>query len=209
MEPNYSNSQKHKIGEINLKTRVYYIDYEGFIDKRPSIVGIWKDSVFKQYTFEDILSNLADDLNVTFITWDKWIQLLKQYQMEGYLAIGYTMHEAEKTIELGPAEYWYRNAHWFLKRHVNWTSIGRPKYWSLEYVAKHLGFELKHYGSRQATQRIGYALKFAAKYGNFQKFTPTAKAKWTKLLRYNKQDVDSLRFVTEAGIALGNKRTLQ
>ncbi len=187
---------------IQQEDQVYYFDYEGFVDKRPSLVGILLDGQFRQYTFEPVLEGLAPDLNVTYMTWDQWVEYLVELRDRGYLGVGYSMHEADKTPELGPAEKWYRNAHRFIKRQVQWPNGGRPRKWDLESVAKYLGMDTKSYGTKQATQRLRYTLQFAAKYGTMDKFTPTAKAKWTKLLNYNSQDVKMLHFSVCAGLRI-------
>ena len=179
--------------------QLYCLDYEGFIGRRPSLAGILLHGQFRQYTFEAVLEPLANDLNVEYVSWPDWVAYLMQLRAKGYLAVGYSMHEAEVSPELGPAEEWYRNAHRYLKRHVIWPEGRRPRKWDLQSLATHCGMTTVNYGTKQATQRLRYALQFAAKYGTAAKFTPTAKAKWTKLLNYNRQDVFMLEHVTEYG----------
>jgi len=194
---------------LRREDRYYYLDYEGFIEHRPSIAGLLIDGVFRQFTFESALEPLAADLGVEYCTWPAWVDSLANLHDQGYLAVGYSMHEADKTTELGAAESWYRNAHRFLKRQVQWPEGTRPHKWDLESVARHLGMETKTYGTKQATQRLRYVLQFAAKYGTTAKFTPTAKAKWTKLLNYNKQDVKMLHFVVQHGLQLRLRQACQ
>jgi len=198
----YSDDQKLTIDKIKASDKLYYIDYEGFVGHKPSLAGLWHDGQFEQFTFEPILEPLALDLGVTYLTWDEWIAKLHGLKLRGFLAVGFTMHEAESTPEMGLPEAWYRNAQWFLKRHVVWSKATRPRTWSLDGVASHLGFKLKRYGTKQATQRLRYTLQFAARYGDIQHFTPTAKAKWAKLLNYNRQDVESLKYALEIGLRM-------
>ena len=189
--------------------QVYCLDYEGFIGRRPSLAGLLLHGQFRQYTFEAVLEPLANDLNVEYVSWPDWVAYLMQLRAKGYLAVGYSMHEAEVSPELGPAEEWYRNAHRFLKRHVIWPEGRRPRKWDLPSLATHCGMTTVNYGTKQATQRLRYALQFAAKYGTAKKFTPTAKAKWTKLLNYNHQDVFMLEHVTEYGRRLPLRQACQ
>jgi len=198
----YSDDQKRIMGLIQADDKIYYFDYEGFIGQKPSLAGLWLDSQFEQFTFEPILAPLAADLGVTYILWDEWVAKLHGLKLRGYLAVGYSPHEAESTPEMGQPEAWYRNAHWFLKRQVLWSKVTRPRTWTLDGVASHLGFKLKRYGTKQATQRLRYTLQFAERYGDIQHFTPTAKAKWTKLLNYNRQDVESLKYALEIGLRM-------
>lgn len=200
--PEYSEDQKLTIGQIKANDKLYYIDYEGFVGHQPSIAGLWHDGRFEQYTFEPILAPLALDLGVTYLTWTEWNAKLHGLKLRGFLAVGYTMHEAESTPDMGQPEAWYRNAQWFLKRQVAWSKATRPRNWTLDGVAGHLGFKLKRYGTKQATQRLRYTLQFAERYGDIRHFTPTAKAKWAKLLNYNRQDVESLKYVLEIGISM-------
>ena len=189
--------------------QLYCLDYEGFIGRRPSLAGLLLHGQFRQYTFEAVLEPLANDLNVEYVSWPDWVAYLMQLRAKGYLAVGYSMHEAEVSPELGPAEEWYRNAHRYLKRHVIWPEGRRPRKWDLQSLATHCGMTTVNYGTKQATQRLRYALQFATKYGTAKKFTPTAKAKWTKLLNYNRQDVFMLEHVTEYGRRLPLRQACQ
>jgi len=47
----------------------------------------------------------------------------------------------------------------------------------------------KYLGVQQTTQRILYVKKMLARRGDYDALTPTAKGKWTKVLKHNESDV--------------------
>ena len=66
-------------------------------------------------------------------------------------------------------------------------------------ILEFFNYPLKFYGFQQATQRIrAMETQLIRHNQDFMKVTPVTKSKWTKVLNYNRQDVEGMMFALKA-----------
>jgi hypothetical protein len=94
--------------------------------------------------------------------------------------------------DLGP---WYRNAHRIGQRWMGSCHPEARRAKSLAAFEAFIGFERKpHLRGKNAAKRLRAAMR-AAECG-FEKLTPCRKGKWTKLLDYNRVDLEAAQALT-------------
>jgi len=179
-----------------------FIDFEGKMNLPPSFVGILFAGEFKQIILTDTLLGCVGPTRVTYQPLKEFLQetldLADKHQTK---ICAFSTLERDVFLKNGipEIEKYYFNAHKELKKwfKVNQRDI-RPRPFSLSNVLLFFEYPLVSYGDRQATQRIS-AMERALKTHeqNYAKVTPVVKGKWTKVLNYNKQDVEGMKFALE------------
>ena len=173
--------------------RAMYIDFEGFEDHSPSLLGILIDNILEQIVLDTQLSLAAEAKNLRVATvHDSVRHLLAQSKAEGRLIVAYSQHEKNviekfaQTDLTGP----YRDARMIAKRWRTICHTGRPiRGHGLKDFLEFIGFPRGPYlGEKKSTSRLKSVGDMLARRGNYQAITPVAKAKWTKLLEHNAID---------------------
>jgi len=177
--------------------RAIYIDFEALADHEPALVGYSVDEKPTQVVTDDRLRSAADAKGLSVTPFGRLMGELHQRAVtEGRRIVAFTQHELRVTkewcgIDLGDHYADGRKiGKWWFNRCEPCT---RPTEWSLAGFEKCLGIERPpHFGYQKAAKRLRDVLVQLERRSEYDRLTPVAKAKWTKLLDYNAMDVESL-----------------
>jgi len=178
------------------------IDFEGFIDKPPTLCGVWCNEIFKMFIFDSDLKGLCNETDILYMDLNEFLkQTFLHCQKNDFKIIGYTQRELQVFIDndIKIPDY-YIDAKKILKRWYNINDYeNRPRPFALNSVLKQLEYpKYQFWGNRQTTQRIRSVRdQLIVQNQNYSLLTPTAKAKWTKIYKYNQQDVIGLLWALE------------
>ncbi|MDC1233067.1 hypothetical protein N8Z74_00640 [Schleiferiaceae bacterium] len=186
-----------KIDQPTLENSLI-IDFEGPISGPPELAGVYHDNGFSTHFFSPVfkscLSKYENSQVDTFEEFCKWIDFMVN---EGYKVIAFSTLEGETLLphmSNKNISHWYRDAHKYFKRHPTmWRGYLKPRPFDLSGVLTRLAITERQYGNRQASQRIKHAKQQLTDGRTCDELTPTAKAKLTKVIRYNQDDVCCLR----------------
>ena len=190
------------ISKDDLRTAIY-IDFEGFMEQPPTLIGLSCDRHFAQIVFDKTLSSAASEKHLSLQDAQNSVSdLLRRATREKRRIVAYSQFDKnlarEKLgVDLSPvyadarliATKWLRliksrNPNW-RKTHPNWD-IDR----TLKNFLDLIGYNRpNHLGIEKTTSRIKHVKDQLIKRGSFHDLTPVAKAKWTKLLDHNRHDV--------------------
>jgi hypothetical protein len=191
--------------------RAIYIDFEGFMDRAPSLIGVAINSKFYQVVLDEGLRLAADAKKIPVRPGDRLINdLLERAVREQRRIVAFSA--CEKLIcrkyfqlDLSPV---YADANRIVK---NWAAKAypglkrRPK--SLKAYLRLIGYERATcLGERQAAQRIRAVRGMCMRRGSYEALTGCVKAKWTKLLEYNKIDVLGMRELCRRAVSKQQKK---
>lgn len=197
-KPHFSTLSSEKVIAESDAHRAIYIDFEGFTDKTPSLIGIQCDEEFEQKVLTDDLALAAAAKSIKVADGKVVIaSLLSRAKLENRKIVAYSSFEKEqchKWFGIDISEV-YVNANLVAKR---WKKLAHPKLriTGLKDYLKLVNYPRgDHLGIKQSTQRIASVSNMLAKKGNFIDLTPVVKAKWTKLLDHNKIDVQGMKFL--------------
>jgi hypothetical protein len=180
--------------------KAIYLDFEGFKDKEPSLVGQLVDGQLVQTVTDVRLQAAAEAKSLLFASFDEAMDaMLARARTEGRRIAAFTRHElnvaneharidisdvyadvhkmSKKWAKALPTDE--RPAEWTLTALENFFQIGRPSY----------------LGAQQATSRLRAVIGQLERRGSWADVTPVAKAKWTKLLSYNATDLRNLQIL--------------
>jgi len=190
--------------------RAIYIDFEGFMDKAPSLIGVAIGSQFYQVALDEGLRLAAEAKKIPVREGDELVRdLLERAIREKRRIVAFSPCEKRicrkyYQLDLSPVyadanrivKKWLAKAYPELKR--------RPK--SLKAYLKLIGYERAAcLGERQAAQRIRAVRGMCIRRGSYEALTGCAKAKWTKLLEYNKIDVLGMRELCRRAVSRKKK----
>jgi hypothetical protein len=177
-----------------------YIDFEGFKDQAPSLIGILCEYDFEQIVLDPDLEEAARAKGIDVRPLSKVIhELVKRCQDEDRRVVAYSQAEKNEVlrqtgIELEPH---YRDARMIGKR---WANKLHPKAnldATLKSLAEFVGWSLPpHLGTGNVTSRLRAVHQGLEARGSFEELTAVQKGKWTKLLGYNRYDCTSMRDLT-------------
>ena len=178
--------------------RAIYIDFEGFWGQAPALIGVAIGSRFYQVALDDGLRLAAAAKKIPVRSGDGLVRgLLERAVREKRRIVAFSPCEKRicrdyYRLDLAPVytdanrvvKAWVAKAYPELKR--------RPK--SLKAYLRLIGYpRAACLGERQAAQRIRAVRGMCEKRGSYEALTGCVKAKWTKLLEYNKVDVLGMR----------------
>ncbi|MBM3419052.1 MAG: hypothetical protein FJY17_09070 [Bacteroidetes bacterium] len=179
-----------------------FIDFEGKMNSLPSFVGILFAGEFRQIVLTDTLLGCVGPTKVTYQPLKEFLQetldLAEKHQTK---ICAFSTLERDVFVEQGyqEIENYYCNAHKVLKKWFNVNQHNnRPRPFSLSNVLLFFQYPLVSYGYQKASKRIKDmedALRIHKQ--NYANVTHVVKAKWTKVLNYNKQDVEGMKFALE------------
>jgi hypothetical protein len=182
--------------------KAIFLDFEGYIDAPPSLGGVLFNGVFQQFVLTDVLSGTTHDGRVDYLSIEEFLQFWSKFIIENDLIlVGYTSRELSVFEDYGhdQMKHHYYDAHKVLKKWINRNHYkDRPDKFDLESVLIFFDYPLKKFGNRQTTQRIRHMEQQLIRLNqDFTSITPVAKQKWTKVLNYNKQDVEGMLFALD------------
>lgn len=197
---NLSKGQQYWVRNITpeILADSIIIDFEGPIEGQPELAGVYYDNEFTTHflspVYESCIDRYENSEVTTFEDFCIWIDFMIE---EGYKILAFSTHEGEVLLPHMSNQnisFWYRDAHKYFKFHSKmWRGVRRPRPFTLSSVLDRLGIEERQYGNQQASQRIRYVKEQLMRRGDYNDLTPTAKAKLTKVIRYNEDDVCCLR----------------
>ena len=181
-----------------MAKRAIYIDFEGFLGKAPSLIGVAIGSKFYQVALDEGLRLAAVAKKIPVRSGDELVRdLFERAVREKRRIVAFSSCEKRicrdyYRLDLAPV---YADANRVVKA---WAAKAypelkhRPK--SLKAYLRLIGYpRASCLGERQAAQRIRAVRGMCANRGAYEALTGCVKAKWTKLLEYNKVDVLGMR----------------
>lgn len=188
--------------------RAIYIDFEGFVDKAPALIGVATEGDFFQVALDQGLELAAVARKMSSQQGDEVIgSLLAKAREEKRRIVAYSQHEKRVckkfyAIDLSPV---YADARLIAKKWRKKTHPGlKPGPKSLKEYLHLIGYERGSYlGEKQSTQRIKAVRDMCAKRGSYEALTATVKAKWTRLLQNNSIDVLGMRELCRKAVSGG------
>ena len=188
-----------------------YVDFEGYEESTPALIGCLVEGHFAQVVTDPALyvAGGAKRLETTeFIS--AWSVIEDRARMEDRKIVAYSTHEMKIVLEYCDTDIFdiFVNARTVIKSWWNRTGARpRPTDWGQKAVERALGLKRpRHLAGGNATRRLRFVSDQIATRGSFDALTPTAKAKWTKLLRYNELDVRHMLSIVETA---AGSRTVQ
>ena len=194
-----------------------YLDFEGFQNQSPSLLGVLVDDSFETIVLDPALRPAAEERGLRVADGTAALQgIVERARLEDRLICAFGNREREAAladfgVDFGELfvnvqplakRWWKRNRSERPKRQrgkkVNYRSGG----YSLEFFEAGFGLERpRHLKSGNATKRLrGVRDALLTHDGDWSRLTRTAKAKWTKLLDYNEADVRNLAGVAQVVI---------
>ncbi len=174
-----------------------YIDFEGFVDQSPSMLGILIEDEFEQVVFDQALYSAAMAKGLRMNSFESEMQaLIDRAKLENRPIIAYTQHEFNvvKKYAKHDIAIIYRDARLISKK---WRKRFYPdsKFGNgLKDFLAFIGFKRpKHLGEKKSTSRIKSVRNMLLFRERYELLTPVAKAKWTKLLHHNEIDCRGMR----------------
>lgn len=175
-------------------SKAIYIDFEGFADQSPSLVGLLCEGTFQQVVLDPRLSLAASHSGLSIQDGADWgLEVIEKLRSEGRRCVAFSRHEKnvfEKFFnqDLRP---FYADARMIakkLRRTLDYPSGEPPR--DLKGYLKAIGYQRGSYlGEKQSTARIRAVAGMLEKKGSYDQLTAVVKGKWTKLLDHNKVDV--------------------
>jgi hypothetical protein len=189
--------------------RAIYIDYEGNIDKSPTLLGWYVDDKYLGSIIEPLFATCANRYKAKVIDVSDHVQLalrlLQQAEEEGRLIVSWSEHDylhmckVLKPIDADRLKLFYRNA---IRTARPWH---RNKYGplpdkaSLHFFEELLGFYVPQ---RFGLGLVGDSLRLIRVQlengRSYVDLTKAAKQGWTTLVRHNKLDLEGMAFVLKA-----------
>lgn len=181
--------------------RAIYVDFEGFANKSPSLLGILVDRSLSQVVLDPRLKPAAEakGCKIAGIR-DVAVALKKWCQQSGRKLVGYSQHELQVFFKYADVDFRdeYRDARMIAKR---WWNICRPgiprRDNGLKTFLEAIGQpQPTYFGEHKATSRLRAVIDMLGARGEYGALTPVVKAKWQKLLDYNACDCHGMRALT-------------
>ena len=173
--------------------RAIYIDFEGFMKDSPSLIGIACEYEFTQFVLSEPLYPAGEAKGLKGASLERVAQgLVARSNDEDRLIVGYSQLERNLLQEYGQVDVQqrYRDARMIGRRWINRVRRGEVVEWGLMDLLQFMGYEVPtHLAKGLVTKRLRGVLQgLEVNDGRYEELTPVQKAKWTKLLRYNRVD---------------------
>jgi len=197
-----------------------FLDFEGFPDKKPSLVGYQIDGNLKQIILDEDFMQISKETDIEFKEYEEfcdWI-LSKSYELKQPITAWSSteltiLKEFKDDINycnlLQVAKRKIKNNKILCKAHkdmpqywVGYTPNNNPylrKRWALITILKLLDYPhlSTGYGKGKVTARLTAIMNGLDARGSYKNLTPVQKAKWTKLKQHNKIDVDGMSYIVD------------
>lgn len=178
--------------------RSMYVDFEGFANKPPSLLGILVDGSLTQVVLDPQLEAAARAKRCTTAGLrDVATELIRRCQRERRMLVGYSQHERQVFINYAHVDFSadYRDGRMIARR---WWSICRPEMPRadnrLKTFLRAIGQPMPgRFGVNQMTARLKAVINMLNKRGSYSALTPVVKRKWKELLDYNAFDCHGMQ----------------
>ena len=175
----------------------FYIDFEGFQDKAPTLLGLLTNDDFKQVVFDRVLETAADAKNLEIVDLKLQIkELVDRCRKESRFLVAYSQHELHTINEFAEIDISdvYRDARMIAKKWKAKCHPGTTKCKGLKDYLKFIEFPRgAHLGERKVTSRIRAVRNMLLSRGHYSKLTRGVKTKWTNLLSHNEIDCKGMQ----------------
>lgn len=171
------------------------MDFEGFEDGAPVIVGCVVEYDFGQMVVDERFYPVTYPTGCKFREFSDVVEdVVARCRDESRVLVAFTRHELNvieeyTSIDARPI---YRDAHKIARRWINRAVTDR----TFDQFMEFLGYDKPtHFGDGKTTHRLRSVLKGlqARGKGSYEDLTRVQKAKWTKLLQYNRVDCLGMR----------------
>jgi hypothetical protein len=189
-----------------------YVDFEGYVGKPPSLIGVAIGPAFTQVVLDTGLRLAAEAKGLQVQKGSSVVEgLLARATRENRRIVAFSQHEKRICkefygIDLSPV---YADARFIAKKSSSreYSKLGRrPK--SLKEYLRSIGYSRQTcLGERQSTQRLRAVTGMCAKRGSYEALTRTVKAKWTKALENNRVDVIGMKELVSICRAEGSRES--
>jgi hypothetical protein len=181
--------------------RAFYVDFEGFVKKAPALIGIASEYQFEQVVLTPDLEGAARAKNLRLTSLESIGEdVLRRSEAEDRLIVGYSQLERKLLWDHGGIDVGrrYRDARAIGRRWINRLHRRQVSDWSLTEMLKFIGYDPpRHMAKGLVTKRLrGVIRGLQVNGGDYAGLTPVQKAKWTKLLAYNRVDCLGMRDLT-------------
>jgi hypothetical protein len=173
-------------------SRAIYMDFEGFKDKTPSLVGILFDGVLTQVVLEPRLFPAAVVKGCkTGSIRDVACDLRERCHAEGRTLVAFSGHELRTFATYSGVDFSdvYRNALLIAKKWWNVFHHGKPTDRKLKTFLAAIGAPMPaSLGVGNATLRLRTVIDMLERRHTYRSLTPVVRKKWRDLLAYNAHD---------------------
>jgi hypothetical protein len=198
-------SSKKKITSQEL-SRAIFIDYEGNIDRAPSLLGWRVDGKSFASIVEEDFATCADRYRAKGITYTphKSIahKLLNQACEEDRVLVSWSEHDLRQISNVLPEQ----DQHALLSRYRNAITVARSWHYrtlgerapegTLSYFNRLLGFPIPlKYGTGRVGQGLRLIRNQLQKGRQYPELTPKARGSWIAVVKHNELDLRSMEFV--------------
>jgi len=189
--------------------RAIYIDFEGFTDRSPDLLGILCEENFKQVVLKRSLVSTTSNGSTSFQPIQSILRELKRIaESENRKIIAYSEHEANMArryaqIDLLPV---YKNARIIAESMSRHDS--RRDHSATQTLKDHLALLDFEYppqiGVGQATTRLRIVQESIRYCGNYERCPESVKREWRNLLEYNRLDCVGMKLLVQTAAVSGN-----
>lgn len=195
--------------------RAIYLDFEGFTNEAPALLGVLVDDCFETLVLDPVLRPAAKAKGLRVTDGAAALRgIVERARLENRRICAFGKRECEAALEdfgvdlgdrfvnLQPLakRWWKRNRAERPARRRGRKARFKSRGYCLEFFETGFGLERKaHLKSGNATKRLrGVRDALIGHAGDWSRLTATAKSKWTKLIDYNEVDVRNLARVAAA-----------
>lgn len=175
-----------------------YIDFEGYAERPPSLLGIQIDDRLEQVVLDPRLAEAgrAKGLRISELPIEAR-RLIEDCQKHNRRIVAFSQHELNVIAEYGGVDVgdFYADARkiarrWKAKCYPSAVDSCKTLKEYLEFIEYPRG---AHLGLRKTTSRLSAVADMLEKRHEYAELTAVVKAKWTKLLDHNGIDCDGMR----------------
>lgn len=210
-----SDKTVHGVISSEDAARAIYVDFEGFKDKSPGIIGILVDGALEQVVLGRRLFAVAGPSRCRQSSIEAVAgELLTRCRSEGRRLVGYSQHERRMFWQYAGVDFCeeYRDARmianrWWNKCHSGVARIDN----TLKSYLEAIGYPMPPaLGTGNTTARLRSVVEMLERRLRYSDLTPGVKAKWHDLLAYNRHDCRGMKkLVVRAAWWLDDARLLR
>jgi hypothetical protein len=190
--------------------RAIYIDFEGFTDRSPDLVGILCEENFKQVVLKRLLVSTSSSGSTSFQPIQSILRELKsRAESENRKIIAFSEHEADvarrfANVDLLPM---YKNAR-IIARRLS-SVLSEHRYTNCRTLTDFLdlvNFQYpQHIGQGLATTRLRIVQESIRHYGAYERWPEAVKREWRYLLEYNRLDCEGLKYLMQQTVGISTQ----
>ena len=186
------------------------IDFEGFKDQAPALLGILCEDSFQQIVLSRDLQSTASNGSTSFEPLNSILRKLKRKaEEESRSIIAFSEHEVKYALRFGRVDLWpvFKNARIIAQRwRRNQLYADDRNVRSLKDYLSLVDFHYpQHIGVGQATNRLRVVQEAIRLYGAYERCPEAVKREWRYLLEYNRLDCEGLKYLMQQTVRISAK----